>query len=212
MDIEDLLTPVYSIAYLKPDKVQEVQEEFRNILHPEHDADLAYIKHSLVPWEKEEDGGDKDIWYLYQELRAKEPGPEYQYYPHMWVIDRQSLADHTMLMVEPDNYRLLYSDEVMEEINEILREHGSVIPEWDEGLSELLAEDMMSRALTYARIPATSFRSADANLEIQNMGMSELAEMDDAELVIVPNPDWDAAAFVKKADEIYTRERLQRAD
>ena len=205
----DILVPVYCITKLAPDCVADVEKSLLTSKGPESDQpneEDAKIRPRFVPWEKVNDGNDQDILRLYQQVRGQESSGLGDY-PHIWILDQQSVDDGTVLMVGLDEDRLLYLDEAMEELSNLLEERNSVIPEWDFGLSDRLAEIMMDRGLTYARIPATSFRGAEQNLAAQNMGISELAEFAGATVMFIPDPDWDASGFVERAEKVYKKMR-----
>ena len=55
----------------------------------------------------------------------------------------------------------------------------------------------MRAGLAYARMPAWAFRSVWANLDISNMGMSELAEFHEPKVKMIPAPEWTPADLKK---------------
>lgn len=110
------------------------------------------------------------MYRLVKAHRKSEDDALAQFDKYFYFIDRRCLDTKKVILAQPDGYTLMFSASTMDEMNTLLKDHDSSIPEWDNGLSEMLEAEMLGRALTYGRIPAAEFIPTWVNLDLGNNG------------------------------------------
>ncbi|KPM39549.1 hypothetical protein AK830_g7005 [Neonectria ditissima] len=160
----------------------------------------------LIPWTSDEDGNLDDLHRLYKSVQRETEGGSWTF---VFFVDRESLSEDSIILAKPDAYRLVYSREGAHELDAILKEHSSSLPSVDDELADIFIDDLLDRALTYGRIKKENFETAWANLDIDNMDVGELVEESGGTLQLIEDPDWDAKAFVRKAEEAYKKRELE---
>ena len=195
-EMEDEFVPVYGLTKLTKEEEDLILAALSTAV--DEDDDMPWVKPKIVPWTGDIDGNMDDLYRLYRDMRdnADEETPDFFFF-----IDRQCLDEKKVIVAHPDHYTLLYAPRNTEDLNEILKTHGSKIPEVNEGIVDKVMEELLERALTYGRIPAHAFRGTWANLDLANMGLSEIVEFHEVgQVELYYNPDWNVKNFIEKAE------------
>ncbi|KAK7422175.1 hypothetical protein QQZ08_009643 [Neonectria magnoliae] len=160
----------------------------------------------IIPWTDDKDGNLDDIYRLYKSV---EHSPEGGSWTFVFFLDREALLDNSVIIAKLDMYTLVFSQETAQEVDHLIKEHSSSLPGLDDALAESLIDDLSDRALTYGRVKAEDFQTTWANLDIANMDVGELVEFSGYTLRRIPNPEWDAKGFLRKAESVYQKRELE---
>ena len=198
-DIDDLFVPVYCLSKLSKGEEQHMETALQQ--DDDEINPLPWVKPRLVPWTQEHDGSIDDLYRLYRELRDDTDQERSEFF---FFLDRRCVEEKKVIIADPDQYTLLYANGNMQELNDLIKKHDARVPEMNEAIVEKVVFELLDRAMTYGRIPANAFRSTWANLDIGNMGMSEIVEMYGGTVELYRNPDWNETDFVEKAEKANT--------
>lgn len=184
----DEVVPLYCLTRLTSSEEDTLKRKF-----DEGDKQgLDFVVSSIVPWSNDTDGTETDILRIYKQ---RENDNYFQFF-----IDRQTLHDDTIIVVDQDISTLVFSEAAAAEAQQLVQDlhWDSIQYEIDEGLRDAAWDEFRQRAVTYGRVPIADFRSVYANLNLANMASNELVE---DPLVQIKDPEWDATAFFRKVEE-----------
>ncbi|KAK4556659.1 hypothetical protein LTR86_006230 [Recurvomyces mirabilis] len=196
------------------------KESYRSAITESGDVDWVFPE--FMPWTGNDEGSLQDMYRIWRET-----GGEESPYHFAFFIDRVGVAHTTIVAAQPCAYTMLFSPGASDWARENLTSYLShVDPSGGssqqvqqgrgayEGYMEDLGDDILGkRGLTYGRVPASAFRSMWANLDIANMGFSELVEyngrhmQDGGKVELLENDRFDAHAVMAKLWAMELKER-----
>ncbi|KAK5767535.1 hypothetical protein LTS12_002376 [Elasticomyces elasticus] len=201
-EIPPQTVPIYCLTKLS----SEDESAYRNEI--EKDQELAWVQPEFKHWEQETNGTLDDMYHKWTETSADSPCH------FAFFIDHESLANHSIIIAQPDAYTMLFSNDAQKGVHANFsayierRQLGAdttlnVSDGRYEGYLEDLIDDVLGkRGLTFGRVPAEAFRGIWCNLDIANMDMSELVDFHKSNLESVENPQWDQEAFMEKLEGV----------
>ena len=204
--IPDVFVPIYCLTKLTPEEKSSYTTAITNTW-----ADISgYTLPDFNPWTEDHDGKMQDLYRIWNETGG------HQYNGHFaFFIDRTAVANTSIIIAQPDVYTMVFNSDASHWLQSSLSSYynrkglaypGDIDPATAprgsyEYILETMLDDLLdNRGLTYGRVPASAFRSVQANLEIANMGMSELVEYHGGRVEMIDNPGFDENAVMEKLD------------
>ncbi|KAK5119903.1 hypothetical protein LTR85_007229 [Meristemomyces frigidus] len=182
--------------------------------------DNDYLQPDFIPWPESREGTMEDMYRIWRAV-----GGDESHFHFAFFIDRESLANQSIIIAQPDAYTMLYSEAANDWARENLtayldRKSSSAgvtsqsVPQGTyEGFLEPLDKDILGkRGLTYGRVPASSFRSIWCNLDIANMDLFELVGSEGSAVQIVANGVWDMDVFMEKLGRVIEEYKASGGD
>jgi len=159
----------------------------------------------FIPWGSDKDGTEADILRIYKKTQ-QETGNSSEL---CFFADQQSCQDLSLIIVYPDLSCLLDSDDAAARAQQLVEDlkWEAIDYEIDEGLREGAEAEFLGHAITYGRICAYNIYDAWLQLETGNLSLFDLVEGYETGVHLIPDPDWDGTAFLKKVEELKKRER-----
>ncbi|KAK5044963.1 hypothetical protein LTR84_010335 [Exophiala bonariae] len=184
-------------------KIQASDEDaLRGEIAPDlfDDSNLEFI-----PWESDEDGKEADMIRIYKQTQ-QETSNEINF---CLFADQQSSRDLSVIIVNRDIGSVLHSDEAIARAQQLVKDlkWESIDCEIDEGLLEGARDELEGHAVAYGRTEAANVYDVWVELETANLALPDLVWEGEAGIRLIPDPDWDGTAFLKKIEELKKRER-----
>ena len=176
---------------------------------------LDWVRPEFILWNDDEDGDLKTLYLKWCESGGGS-GHHFAFY-----LDREAVQNKSLIIAQPDDYTMLYARDAQDWANMLFTRYMTDkyclgdsrlpdIPEISDGEMELVDKDLLGgRGLNYGRVPAYGLRTVWANLDLSNMGMSELVNClgrkdvpGEGKVEMIENEDWNEIAFLEKLERV----------
>lgn len=198
---DDKFVKIYMLTKL----TDAEEEKFLAALRaPAPSGNLGWVKPELVRWGSDADGTARDdLLRLYKKHTAEEGKNPSGF---CFFADRRSVEEGGTIVAGADWERASSEEVGGRLVLEMADKHGVELLGRDgEALARLqwdLSFELAAREVSWGRVPAQTWKTDWANLDVVEMSLAEIIRSRGSEVQVLVDPEWDAESFVKRLKEV----------